>query len=607
MLQVLDADTFAEFESRAIPDEAAFGACYVTGLTQEDALCVRYACSPPRAIMMDFQQRMDVGVESVSFCSRHGRAMAHRCMQSHQEIVLNKQAARWTSALIAYEHKLSSFREEADTVLCRIVNAVDEERAYDVQTRYLVGCDGPSSRVAEGMQVHFDGFLNMNKARSILIRSETLRNRLLAKHGTAHQYQILRKTYGAGLLVPSHLGECLFNFSCQNKAALALPPHDVVKEFSGLQDGDFQAKPGRHWYWNFFLARNFFNSNRIFLCGDACHSWPPMGGLGGNSGYADAFNLGWKLALTVRGQGGRVFLESYSYEQRHRTILVGLSVLGWVGNPERTQILSRPIFAHPKLRHWIGCIFSFANSGHHSANSWSQTGIQYGVKFGHSPIISPEPERSSDDSPCNYVPVIAAGARLPHMFVDGRSIHERISMDTYTFLVLSRSEVGVIPSSVLNCLWRLTELNVPSVTVVINLDNATPPEIRQLYVEEQVVIVRPDFWVAWRLPVGRRVPVEAELVALAETLTGRTANGECLWPKMVKSKAFARTVNYHRWLHSVLENKMRPLGFFFPRAVRVAACTKAEAVAAVKARTGNQGFSATSKVAASATVDSTTN
>jgi 2-polyprenyl-6-methoxyphenol hydroxylase-like FAD-dependent oxidoreductase len=40
---------------------------------------------------------------------------------------------------------------------------------------------------------------------------------------------------------------------------------------------------------------------RVMICGDACHSWPPFGGVGGNTGYLDANNLGWKLAAVIKG------------------------------------------------------------------------------------------------------------------------------------------------------------------------------------------------------------------------------------------------------------------------------------------------------------------
>jgi hypothetical protein len=56
---------------------------------------------------------------------------------------------------------------------------------------------------------------------------------------------------------------------------------------------------------------------RAFLCGDAAHVHSPAGGQGMNTGMQDAFNLAWKLALTVRGNATEALLDSYSAERSY--------------------------------------------------------------------------------------------------------------------------------------------------------------------------------------------------------------------------------------------------------------------------------------------------
>lgn len=63
------------------------------------------------------------------------------------------------------------------------------------------------------------------------------------------------------------------------------------------------------------LARSF-RSGRVFLAGDAAHVHFPVGGQGLSTGVLDALNLGWKLALVVRGEAGAGLLDTYERERR---------------------------------------------------------------------------------------------------------------------------------------------------------------------------------------------------------------------------------------------------------------------------------------------------
>ncbi|WP_279583148.1 FAD-dependent monooxygenase [Fodinicola feengrottensis] len=61
----------------------------------------------------------------------------------------------------------------------------------------------------------------------------------------------------------------------------------------------------------------------MLIAGDAAHIHLPTGGQGLNLGIQDAFNLGWKLAATVRGDAPDGLLDTYHVE-RHQ---VGARVL----------------------------------------------------------------------------------------------------------------------------------------------------------------------------------------------------------------------------------------------------------------------------------------
>jgi hypothetical protein len=64
------------------------------------------------------------------------------------------------------------------------------------------------------------------------------------------------------------------------------------------------------------LVADSFQQGRIFLVGDAARTQPPSGGLGGNTGIAEAHNLAWKLATVLRGEAGEALLTTYDAERR---------------------------------------------------------------------------------------------------------------------------------------------------------------------------------------------------------------------------------------------------------------------------------------------------
>ena len=70
-------------------------------------------------------------------------------------------------------------------------------------------------------------------------------------------------------------------------------------------------------FWDLRVAvAERYQVGRVFIAGDAAHSHPPYGGFGLNNGLEDAANLGWKLAATLQGWGGKRLLRSYSDERR---------------------------------------------------------------------------------------------------------------------------------------------------------------------------------------------------------------------------------------------------------------------------------------------------
>jgi 3-(3-hydroxy-phenyl)propionate hydroxylase len=81
-----------------------------------------------------------------------------------------------------------------------------------------------------------------------------------------------------------------------------------------LGHGDFQFE----WISIYkFQCRRMqrFLHGRVIFAGDAAHQVSPFGARGANSGLEDGENLGWKLAMVLRGKASSALLESYEIER----------------------------------------------------------------------------------------------------------------------------------------------------------------------------------------------------------------------------------------------------------------------------------------------------
>lgn len=85
-------------------------------------------------------------------------------------------------------------------------------------------------------------------------------------------------------------------------------------------------KPWELEWWSIYSANTLclddYRHGRAFFVGDAAHIVPIFGVRGLNNGLADADNLGWKLALVLKGEADEKLLDSYSPERRGATLEV---------------------------------------------------------------------------------------------------------------------------------------------------------------------------------------------------------------------------------------------------------------------------------------------
>ena len=189
--------------------------------------------------------------------------------------------------------ELVGLDQDGDQVTCRLRHR--DGREETVQASYVSGCDGAHSTVRQQAGIGFAGRAYPQTFVLADLEVDGL------EPGAVHSYLT-----GAGLLFFFPLG------TPATWRMLAIRPAGTTGEvtLAELQAiVDRTATDGLRlrdpvWMTDFRLhlrGAERYRSGRVFLAGDAAHIHSPAGGQGMNTGIQDAVNLGWKLALDLRG------------------------------------------------------------------------------------------------------------------------------------------------------------------------------------------------------------------------------------------------------------------------------------------------------------------
>lgn len=232
---------------------------------------------------------------------------ANQYPQSRTESVL----ASWVSDLgvdVARPWRLASLTPSEDGNRCVLEGPAGP---HTVQARYVVGCDGASSRVRELMGVDSDRTEASVQMLVGDLRGSGLPNR---PFGVKH---------GGGMVMSAPLGDgservivCDFSrpFAPQG-ATVSL--EEVKAAYENVVGSPLQADECL-WASSFTDASSLVRAYRqdgLFLVGDSAHTHLPAGGQGMNVSIQDAVNLGWKLAAVVQGRASDALLDTYHSER----------------------------------------------------------------------------------------------------------------------------------------------------------------------------------------------------------------------------------------------------------------------------------------------------
>jgi 2-polyprenyl-6-methoxyphenol hydroxylase-like FAD-dependent oxidoreductase len=415
------------------------------------------------------------------------------------EPLLKSVAETIPAITVRFGCEFLSLRQDQHGVTARV--RTSHEDTQELRASYLVGCDGGASPVRKQLGIELAGEGNTLALRQALYRCDELFDRLPIGNGP-----------GKGRHY--HIADDKATQLIMQDSTRHWTLHSMV-ETSEEMNAAFERTVGvpvkyemlscDPWRQNLLLADRY-GKGRVFHAGDAVHLVIPTGGLGMNSGVADAIDLSWKLAATLRGWGGPDLLKSYEVERRQvGERNVGASRYATLGR-RKWRSLWRPNIRDntPAGQQTRYVLSTMADIEQRKSNE--MIGAELGYRYVDSPIVCNVPG-GPEHLFREYHSTTWPGARLPHVWRDdGTPMQDQIP-DGYSILKLGRTKADM------SGLEKVIRARGAPVAV---LD--VPDRIAREIYGYDLILVRPDMHVVWR---GNGPPEDAaEVAAIA---TGHTS------------------------------------------------------------------------------------
>ena len=445
-------------------------------------------------------------------------SMGTSCPQDLIEPLLAAKAQEGPGRIL-FSTELTGFECDDDGVLAT-VQADGEQRR--IRARWLVGCDGASSRTRDVAGIEMDGMPTLAYIVGIYCCMD------LSQWVAENPVMLYWTIDPESPVTIIHMGHNRWSvqtaFSGGHVPLYEFTPERcarIVRHAVGA-DVNIEVRSVKPWAMTAQTARNW-RQGPVFLAGDAAHRFPPTGGFGLNTGVQDAHNLAWKMAAVLNGRAGAALLDSYETERGPvaaansefsvRNVFGFAKIMG-PGAAAQGQRLAAGEVTLAALAAEIQEILD-AEAGHFDA-----PGLELGFCYENGALLPDGTSLPTVENPDrDYAPCARPGARAPHLWLqrDGERIS---SLDLYSdrFVLLAGTETGSA--------WRQAARQVsPQIDVVVVGETVIDMDgkWRELYgVEDGAVLIRPDGHVAWRARHAVSDPVAALQDVLDRVLCVKT-------------------------------------------------------------------------------------
>tara|TARA_Y100000768_G_scaffold9284_1_gene6539 strand:- start:142 stop:1701 length:1560 start_codon:yes stop_codon:yes gene_type:complete len=234
--------------------------------------------------------------------------------------------------LIDFEFNKKTYNDPSKFPITATVLHKKNKKSYKkkISARYIVGCDGASSRVRKKLNISLKGDSSDSRwgVMDALVQTNFPDIRVKCFIKTKHHGSILVIPREGGYLVRLYIElDELENKMGISKENINLDQIiETAKKIFEPYDFHIKEIP----WWSVYeigqrVASSFDNNvdknsknefPRAFIAGDACHTHSPKAGQGMNVSIHDAFNLGWKLSSVLLKRANHSILNTYNKERR---------------------------------------------------------------------------------------------------------------------------------------------------------------------------------------------------------------------------------------------------------------------------------------------------
>lgn len=398
------------------------------------------------------------------------------------EPILRKYVESLGVSSLLHGVEFLSYRDEGEHIVSELRDVQSGETRY-IRSRYVIGCDGGSSRVRRQMGSAFVGRGPMRRNTSYLFRAPTMMEAM--GKGLANLYFTFHPdSFG---VITAIDGSSVWNYQkyhlqpADDTADVA--PEDVVQNALG-ERVDVEVLAVQKWRHHQSVA-NRWRKGRVLLAGDAAHLMVPTGGVGMNTGIGDAWNLGWKLAGVMQGWAPSELLDSYEEERKPIAIRNSLAS---ATNSDRLDIVMAevPSSIDDDTVEAEESRVRLRNALHHASKQFNSSGLHLGYRYSNSPIVVSDGSREPADDPMRVEQSTWPGSRSPHVWIGAKESTLDLFGDEFT-LVRWQS------APALEELMRVAVARgIPLAECVVS-----DPSVKEVY-STRYTLVRPDGHVAWR-------------------------------------------------------------------------------------------------------------